>query len=609
MKVQIIAEVTAKDGSTSLKTLETNVVKNAKATADAASDNVTLFSRSKTTAVFGKADAAPVAYEVTDIILATADEAAGYYANSYDDMYGYLTDKDINNFTVYNMGSLKLDDRLMTLVSGKGKTVTFQNAIEIAAESKSFVTLSNVVFAGGATIAKGNINFSGNVTLPAKTTLTIKKDATAKIGNDATSTTFVGTVNNNGTLQLAGSTAAKVANDEKKAIVEVVENQTIGTGGIVTFNTPAILKVAKGKTLTIAADKGQIIGVGQKVENNGIITATAAANFTNKGVIDNYGTIDAVTNKTVDANADGTKKAAALINNYGVITSVVNTGDATNGNALIVVKSNLADVTATGTGDIDNTVGGFVSTESNTVYAKYSGDQNKMLGNVKGCKKVILTDGIWTDPALAEGIETLDLGGVTLTKSSATDTEPIILGMKTVVMKNSSSSKALTFSGATSLDVTNSTFAGDVVLSEVATKIDLNYTKFNGKLTASLATAPLNLRGVIFGGVVIASAVTDINILGPAEDDDVESAETTIGAVVTINQEAESTLDVEKGAILMVKTGASIGTDKKTTVTNAGIVRNYGTISGSNPNNDKPSAAGSGSSWLGDGVKNTTATL
>lgn len=566
MMVEVVAEVSkvGEDGKTvtSLKSLETKAELNYKSNDKLAANDVIRFRRSKATSVFGvAADNTPKAYKVEQVDLDFAEAAEGLYANTYDEVYKYVAEATAGStVTIYNQGSLKVDDSMMALLGKAGKKVKFLNPIEISSD-RAKADLMNVEFDGGAAIKKGAITFGAGVKLAAEKVLTIEKGATARIGTDASSVAFAGKINNKGTLQLAGSTAVEVAND-KEAIVEVVENQTIGTDGITTFNTPAILKVAKGKTLTIAASKAQIIGVGQKVENNGVIT-TAAADFTNKGVIDNYGTISNVTNENGDLTNG--KMNIAVINNYGTISSVLNKYDESKGAALIVMGSD-AEISATATGstggEIDNTKNGFIKANDNgcVVYAEFSGNKTgNFASNISGCTKVILKNGTWSEPELNAKVVTLKLDGVTL---ASKDNAEITLGNVTdLTMKNSGSESPLTFAKATKVDLSGSTFGGAVKLTaeDGFTAIDLAGVTFNGALTFGSKLATINIEPANVGGK------------------DVE-ATTSFGGTVTAT--GLTALNIAKKATLKTTESGSIGSTSSTVVKNNGHVENRGTISG-----------------------------
>lgn len=605
MEVEVVAEVTevvAGKNVTSLKSLVKAAEPNYKSDDKLAANDQIRFRRSKSTGVFGiAADNTPNAYKVDDLELTVANAAEGLYASTYDEVYKYVTETTEAGankpITIYNQGSLTVDDNMMALISRvKTKHIQFLNPIEISSERAS-ADLMNMQFAGGATIVKGAINFGAGVELAADKELTIKKGATAKFASGETAITraeykgnaIAGTINNEGTLQLNGAAITKVKNG-KEAVVEIVGDQTIGgateaANVVVTFDAPKTLKVAKDATLTINNAANQlVIGYGQTVEvaAGGKITATAVANFVNHGTIENKGTIDAVTNENL-APGDNDAKKIAKINNYGIISSVLNKKDATNGAALIVMGSD-AEISATESGstggEIDNTKNGFIKANDNgcIVYAEFSGNKKgNFASDISGCTKVILKNGTWTDPALPTTVTALELDGVTLTKADPTDDAAITFANATAVtMKNSTSAKAMTLTAATGVDLSSSTFEGDVTLT-AATDLKLDYATFNGDLTLSAYAKALDLVGVTLNGDVTASAsnMTAINIKPLVSGSSTVEATTTIGGEVTATNLA--TLTIDKKATMKV-TGTIGATTVK--VVNDGTVENRGTVKG-----------------------------
>lgn len=594
MEVEVIAEVT-ENNVTSLKSLKKEVVTNY--TEESGTEKIR-FRRGKTTAVFGVENGAAVAYNVDDIELISAGDAKGLYASNYDDMYKYLTDSKVlpesggdydGYIAIYNIGSLSVDDQLMSLVNRLGdKKVKFINAIDITSESRTGATLKNMAFAGGATITKGNIEFGADVKVLGTNNLTINKGTSATLGSDADDDNFAGEVINYGVLYLNGTTAADIRNDED-AVVEIIGDQTLGTGGAGLGNTPKTLKVAEGVTLDIASNLN--IDYGKTLENNGTILGTAT--LTNSGTIINNakGTISAVTNTSIEPE-NGVKRIAT-IENYGTLTAVTNTEHATNGNGLVVMKSADASIVTVTGGDVDNTIGGFITTNSGAVvFASYEGNQTGKLGNVMACNKVILKNGTWTNPSTATAVATLELENVTLANNAAiTLNETNLLK---VVMKNSTAAKELTLTAATNVDLTGSTFNGALTLT-AATNATLDNATFNGALTAGTLTA-LNLRGVTFNAGVTAGEVIAVTIQAT---DRVANTTTTIGGAVGIKAAGTaSTITVEENATMDVTIDGSIGSNGNitgTAMTNNGTVNNRGEIK-------LVSGATGNGTWKGNGA-------
>lgn len=619
MEVEVVAEVSkvGDDGKTvtSLKSLKTVAEANWKSDDKQTANNVIRFRRSKATGVFGvAADNTPEAYKVEQIDLDYAEEAAGLYANTYSEVYKYVTEAAVgSNVTIYNQGSLKVDDSMVALL-GKAKvaSVQFLNPIEISSDRAS-ATLTKVNFKGGATIKKGVITFGADVELAAEKVLTIEKGTTAILGDAAGNGDIAGTIKNDGTLKLGGTNAgAAIAevNNGKEAVVEIVGKQTIGgsinTGVVAKFNTPKTLKVTKDGNLTIKSgidgSTGKFtVGYGQTVEvaAGGKIGADGVDDFVNHGEIENKGTIAAVTNKNINGDANANTKEIAVINNYGVLTSVKNVGDESLGNALIVMDGG-AEITATATGstggEIDNTKNGFIVANDNgcVVYAVFEGNQEgNIASKISKCTKAIVKNGTWVDPAFPALVTNLELDNVTLTVSEG-GTTPITIAntVKKVAMKNSISEKALTLAGATDVNLNSSTFKGAVIVTAAATGLELDYAIFKSTLTAENTAAALNLRGVTFDGAVKVAS-TEITVQGPAEGEKVNEAVTKVNGNLTPG--VVTKLTIEKNAALFIGEGVTVGTTTSTTVDNKGAVNNRGTISGAG------SVAKPGN-WTGQGM-------
>lgn len=578
LTVEVVAEVTA-NNVTSLKSLLKAVVKNAKSDASVPANDRTQFSRGKTMAVFGVENGAPAAYEVDDIELLTADDASGLYASSYEDMYNYLTDADLttgntagNPLNIYNLGTLSLDDKLMTLMGRLQKHVKFINAIKIESESRTSATLDYAQFAAGASIKKGTIVIGGNVVLPAGQILTIDEEAAATAGAGVTATKFRGTIKNNGTLNMAGTTATAITCGGK-AVINITANQDWTSA----YAMAKTMTVAEGATLDFNADATNAYG--KKITNNGIITVTGAT-FTNNGTIDNYGVIDAVDNLSTVVSGE---KKTAVVNNYGKITALNGAASSGNFEGSVVMKSADAEVTtATNYGTIDNTVGGFITDRGNhNVDAIYTGNQSGKIGNVMQVTRVYLTSGTWTNPSVPAGLATLYLNSVTMTNTSSA----ISLRATNLYVYNSPSVKAkdgVTLAGSV-VSVQGSTFGSATTINATTSRILKNAT-FNGALTLSGSLTALTLCGTTFNGTVTATNVKNVTVDSDYDDSgNPVAATTTVNAAVTLDPLNDGTLVVNDKATLDVTVNGSIGTDGKTaaTVNAGGTVNNKGAISGS----------------------------
>lgn len=552
--VQVTVETVNASGATILKNIEFPMVYNADgADADTENDYVA-FKRGYTIPAYGAENGEVKAFEIDKIKLTGAEPSDGVYADSYEALeealLGATGEVEINN-----LGALQLDDDVMYLLSNlrSGAKAKFLNAIEITSISNG--TVKNATFAEGAEIVAGNITISNNVTVVSGKTLTIAADAAAKIA-DGTFTSA--TIANNGTLTLAVTTVPTIINGANSTMI-IDANVTLATASV---NAPKYLTINTGKTLTANVFT---IAYGQTVTNNGTIAASNASDFTINGTVDNHGTI---TNGTLAGTESSSEVAQpAVINNYGVITTI--TGDNSDATAKIVQKSATAEIQATlGTGEIDNTNNGFVTSPSFEVYASYEGDQTGKLGDLMAVTKVYLKNGTWTNPELASGVASLDLNTVTLTADEAITLPPTLT---TLSMKSSTVSKDLIMNGVVNATLEGSTFNAPVSMTSLAT---------------------LNLKAMTINYALTTAANTAATIQGGADANNVKT--TTIAASV-IQSTSLTALTIDANAKLVVTSNGSLGTVGTTTVTNDGTVENKGVIGGA--------AHPATGTWKGNNVK------
>lgn len=539
LKLQLTIEVT--EGK---EILTKNVSKDLATNVTVSGLDKTQFSRGKTNLVFGREGDEPAAFEIDDIEIIAADPVEGLYASSYDDMYKYLSEAESGEaLTINNYGSLKLDDLLMVLINRLNHQVTFSNAIEITSERTADVT--KVKFANGATLAKGTVTFGESVEVPTGKTLTIAEGATAKI-TSAISGAYAGTIQNNGTLELAVN---DITNINK---VECGENATITISDDITWDNsrldmPKTLNVSAQKSLTLDSN---VIPYTTTVNNYGTIVSGV-----NEGVVNNNGTITAITIQNPNQNDAKGNQIIATINNYGKIEMVTFAdGHSTSENALVVMMNENASIsTASGDGDINNTVSGFITNPGNAnVYAAYSGDQNGVLGN-SSCKTIYVEDGKWTNASIPSSVTKVVADGVELSPATG---------------------KTIDFGSVTDLTLTGSTVQGNLTTGEL-TALKLDGTTFNGTLNLSTTSAALDLVGVTFNGAVSASNVATININGADKASATNPTKTTINATVTTG--ANTAITVDAKAVLEVTANGVIG-GASGSINNNGIVNNRGKI-------------------------------
>lgn len=564
MTLKMAVEVTDQAGVKYVKELEKAVVAGY---TDGDGTKYARFRRGHTTALFGTEAGAPVAYDIDEIELLTAEDVEGLYASSYQDMYNYLTDAT-NEGTVSepveinNLSSLKLDNQLISLMTRMGKYVSFTNAIDIESVSAAEVSLDKVTFKGGATLTKGIVNFGSDAKVTDK--LTVNSGANAIVST----ATGISAITNNGTVTMAvnPTSALNVTNGEKANMV-INNNITINTSNLVLSTMPKTLTVNKGKILTVTATT--TIAYGQTWTNNGTITGT---NLTNKGTIDNNGTINTVINEGADATPND---KIAVINNYSKITAAT-----LKNYSKVYMKDALASVAITSDAsgaEVDNTIGGFVSGGTNTmVYAAYSGNQSGELGKVSGCNAVLVDGGTWTNPSVYTGVKTVILEGVALTHSGA-----ITFGVATKIEMNGGSvAKDINFSAATEVTAKNVTFSGAATFT-AATTLNIDGSTFNGAMNAAAnGLTALTLKGVTFNNTVTATQyLTSLTIAAPAQGESYAAMTKFMGEVTATGL---TSLTVNEKAELYVALGVTLGNSdhSSTTVTNNGTVYNYGTVHG-----------------------------
>ena len=545
------------------------VAKNAKSKADVAANDITTFKRGKTVALFGIANGAVAAEEIDDVDILAAGEA-GFYAADYDDLSALVKENDVD-FDVNNMGTLKIDDKVIRLMSSVDKVVTFKNPIEITTEKTSVVSLTNIKVTE-AKVVKGKFavaeDMEGDVTVNAGTELTVKSVQT-------------GTVTNYGTVNLAVATAVKNVTSEAgvayNSIVNIIGNVSVDEDVLV--EEPATLKVSGTSSASVTATIDGELNVANLVVNAYGVVSDASKNLTITSSVENAGTITG-TNLVGKQNAD-TSISWATASNSNVIDGMalnqyakITNENSTKATAKDVIGYN--DGSAITLGYINNTKDGFVSNAAagTVVYVEYDGENKTgKLGLVQGCNKIILKNATWTKPELQTGVTDLELVNVTLTDGDNDTNETYDwtqLTGKVSITGTSVIKENVKFSGATEMNFAGATF--ELELNAGATNAKLASIKgatfnANTKLTGSSTAASLDMSGVTVaaGTLTLPTPVTTLTI-----GDAYETAYvTTINGIVTgkIN-----TVDVKKGATLNIGLAGQIMTSGKVTLTNAGTV-------------------------------------
>lgn len=326
------------------------------------------FLRGGTRAVFGfETDGETM--KALNVAAKNLQDANGYFVDNKTDLLAVIN-ANRGGIEVFNMGDLAIDNEIakaLTLYTAAG--VKFANPIEVKAEGD--VTIDKTEFAGGVTVKSGNVTFKENVVLSAGAKLNVAggkvilKDGTY---NNTGSTIDV----NNGELVVAETDMEiEKINMNNGTLTLNGASQTLGSGKIenIMFNKIAGKKVSlnvalydaqgNGGTLTVNNSGVWEANVTTTVSKNNTVTIENSQSLTNKGTVTNNGEI----------GGSGTLVNTGKITNAREISNVTNNGFIVNTDEWYSVVTE----TATGTGWIDNSVGGKVTANGSKVYRVYDG--------------------------------------------------------------------------------------------------------------------------------------------------------------------------------------------------------------------------------------------
>lgn len=577
LSADINVEIEEEDG----KVVRTLTKELAQGYTDSKNNKYTRFRRGFATRGFG-ADG----YAVDDVDLLVAPISTAQYAATYADFAKIVTAEASGTVEVFNVGSLKVDDQLLTLMSRlKERTVKFQNPIVVTTEASVAKSLKNIKFADDVAIEKGTFSLDADV---AAKTLTVAAGAKA-IVNVAQS----GDIENKGTVDMAVTVTApatRAAATNKVQIVKhaVDNNATLiisktntvmtsndsKTSAVVVSGMPNNLNVSgTEKDMTTVTVNGTFTFYGNLTVNQYATVKTGTAKtdaiaFGKYSEIENYGVIAAASAGTITVNGElhsnKTTKLMATVNNYGELK-----GAAIGKYGKVVMKSESASVSdldaikedkdvVTSAGEVDNTIGGFVtSVENLTVYAEYSGNKTGNPVLAQGINKLILKNGTWKNAKLPEdkSVKTLVLDGVTI----GGDNVATLAGVTEATIQNSSIDKNLTMDDVTKLDLTGTTINAVSSFAKSGTALEvepLHNVTVNAKLTLNTAMT------------------LSIGKADYTEDNKVLTT-TTVNAVV--ESASVTSITVNKYATLKVTVNGTIG-NATASITNNGTVQNYGKI-------------------------------
>ena len=590
LTVTLFVEVTeGEDEDAETRILElaaVDVHKNAKSATTATTNDVTKLEHGVTKALFGTEEGQIAAYEVDDYAIMDASEA-GLYAASYEDLAAIVKEAEAGDvIAVNNMGSLKVEDKLIKLLSTKAnedKIVKFLNSVEISTD-KTSADLANIQVVNG-TIVKGKFVASadlvGNITVNPGTELTVTADQTGTITNK-------GTLNLKKTNLIANITDGADAEKEIETTVNVEKamNINVGSGSAkVLMDMPTNLYLKKDAALTsgntVILLKNTTIGYGQNLYVAANVLVTGNNKLVNNGYIENKGEISELKNA-------GEENKVAVIENYGTLTTV----HSNNEYAEIEQKERTAKIVAItdNKGTVDNTIGAFVSNVTSTgegcVFAEYDGeDKTGLLGNVQGVTKIIVKNCTWTDAKLP----TSYTGDIVLTAVTLNKTEtgsPLITWNKVTISGNSVVEFEVTMNGTLkSTEFKNNLTTTATVLQDVTVA---------GLLTASATT--LDLIGANLNNVTAANLgtlnINDLEVVGASSTSHTAKTTTlngvfTAGSMNRLNVNHDATLIVENGATIgNASTQVKIGAAGAHTNSKAGKILEYGEIICDTANSD-----------------------
>lgn len=548
-------------------------------------------------------------FAIDELSLNVATEGIGAYAASYEDLY-QLTVKD-NQYDIYNIGSLKLDDQAITLMNRlasktSAPTITFQNPIVVTSEKKTVQSLENVVFAKGASIEKGKIALDCDA-VPADQTLVVGDDAELTI-----SVAQTGAIENHNKVTVKAASTGKITNgtDEETGnehLTEVVIAKEGAVAVAATMAAPKTLTINEKAVVTLPS--AYTNPWGKKIVNNGTIKHTDK--WMNYGKVENNtkGVIEGVQNiGTYDATRTSNKLQTAEIDNYGEIkvARVFEYSLITMKSADAIVGAKVDNNAIAGTaGEIDNSIGAFVSQLEGTtvVFKKYTSNVTGNLPLVQAQNAVKLDGCTW------------DLTGATLDVTNLT-----------YEFKDAVISSATTSGGVTTLNnvdfkaklnkATGTTFNCNVNLDNTgitaaANALDLSGCTFKGTLVIDAEYAKLN--GCTFDGSVTAASLKELNLYGTVNINNTFTTAVattlTIGygnstdgftaSTITLNGDVTAasltTVTVLKSAKLIVNVGNKLSAKAATAYTVNGTVSNYGKIQG-----NATVTLGENAKWSGD---------
>ena len=285
----------------------------------------------------------------------------GVMVSTVDELINAVKNAASGELNLRLSGTAAINSRVASYLKSTSTKATSINIVNAATIEGTYTLEPKVTinFQKGITVKEGaNVTFnSAKITITENDGLNIA--AGAALTYKSTAELSDVTVNNAGTLKLAGNITAKAINNT--GTISVDEDVTVTTNANEGFKNgnankaAAILNIAKGKTLTLVtgtltnkekatinnegnlAASGLLTNESEATINNGSTTnfdaaITSSEGTTNAGIIDNYGSVEIYTNsgainmKTVNAKATVTAGDGSISNDVlATVTAATNT--------------------------------------------------------------------------------------------------------------------------------------------------------------------------------------------------------------------------------------------------------------------------------------------
>ena len=450
------------------------------------------------------------------------------------------------------------------MLQGGVQSITFTAPVTV----DNATVIKELVFQGDVTV-KGNVEFKDDKISWDDNKVTVKKDATLKLTDFATS---IGEISaEEGATVILNSTTVPVLDAESKGTLQVDKDVAIETANAASYAGNIVVSANKTLKLSNAFEsKGTFtnngtLSLGAAFTNSGTFTnenmIKGTGPITNKGTFTNKKIVDVAFTNQGSYTSETVYKVAKLDVESGAIMNKNVTNDATNANgkATLVNVINVADgayFTANTSGAIAN--GSVIYTVEN------------------------ITKGI-TIPVVCN---TLKVTGDVTATTDAIDINNT--GVKTIIVEGDVNAigAGVTFSNATSLEVKGDLYASAAISAPEATTVVLNTVDASEDVSFAKATkATLNGNITLNNGKTMTLGATDVvteatvaKSLTLAGGGTLTFAATTgtpkltIAAGATLTNMA-STISAGAASSLTIESATATGKSQ-------GKMMNYGTVKG-----------------------------